>query len=448
MKRSVVALSILLLAAGSSFGNPIQNAGFETGPDPGVSLRLNPGDTSISPWAIVSGNVDYLGPTLFPCSGSRSVDLNGNAPGAISQTFATKPQATYRVTFCLAGNPRGTGDPVKTLNVLATGNAQKTFQFDTTGRSDANMGWVQQTYDFTATGASTTLTFQSATSGPGASSFGPAVDDVRVGELYPIAQYYDGFTDFAAPACSSANGGSITTGLQTASWVTPPAGATETRLDAVNGTATSNPSSYPAPAGSGTIVYASYSASGLGAYPFTYTVQYTTSVGGVVASVSTAAITCIADGPGVTSFVLGAPPPTLENPQPASYQSGIGLLSGWSCQGPYIGVSIDGHAPLGAPYGSARADTAGVCGAGNTNTGYGLLLNFNTLGAGAHSAQLYVDGQAIGSPTTFTVTVPLGEFIIGASQQVMVPDFPTLGRTTTLIWQQSQQNFAVKSVAP
>src|SRR5262249_2222180 len=30
----------------------------------------------------------------------------------------------------------------------------------------------------------------------------------------------------------------------------------------------------------------------------------------------------------------------LENPQPGSFQSGIGLLSGWSCQGPTITVAI------------------------------------------------------------------------------------------------------------
>ena len=77
---------------------------------------------------------------------------------------------------------------------------------------------------------------------------------------------------------------------------------------------------------------------------------------------------------------------SLENPQPGSFQSGIGLLSGWSCQGPNIGIAIDGNTALKAPYGSARADTASVCGAANTSTGFGLLLNFNTLGAGLHSA--------------------------------------------------------------
>ena len=102
--------------------------------------------------------------------------------------------------------------------------------------------------------------------------------------------------------------------------------------------------------------------------------------------------------------------------------------------------------PLSVPYGSARADTASVCGAANTNTGFGLLINFNTLGAGTHSAQLSVNGVAQGSPIPFIVTVPAGEFLTGALKQVPVSDFPVAGTTTTLTWQQSQQNFAIQSV--
>jgi hypothetical protein len=155
---------------------------------------------------------------------------------------------------------------------------------------------------------------------------------------------------------------------------------------------------------------------------------------------------------GKSGSIGAAPAPTvtvsLENPQPSSFQSGIGLLSGWACQGPSITILIDGSAQLAAPYGSSRADTASVCGAGNTNTGFGLLFNFNNLGAGTHQAQLSVNGQAQGSPIQFTVTVPSGEFLTGASKEVTVSDFPTAGRTTTLIWQQSQQNYAVKSVTP
>jgi hypothetical protein len=106
---------------------------------------------------------------------------------------------------------------------------------------------------------------------------------------------------------------------------------------------------------------------------------------------------------------------------------------------------IDNKITLAMPYGSARTDTASVCGAGNTNSGFGLLINFNTLGQGFHTASLFVNGENVGD-TQFAVTVPNGEFISGAAKDVTVFDFPVPGASTTLTWQQSQQNFAVKSV--
>jgi hypothetical protein len=138
---------------------------------------------------------------------------------------------------------------------------------------------------------------------------------------------------------------------------------------------------------------------------------------------------------------------SLENPQPDSYQSGIGLISGWSCTAGTITASVDGKTTLTLPYGSARADTASVCGAGNTNTGFGLLLNYNTLSTGTHTASLMVNGTPVGS-VQFNVTVPSGEFMTGMTREVTVADFPMAGKNTLLTWQQSQQNFAVKSVAP
>lgn len=156
------------------------------------------------------------------------------------------------------------------------------------------------------------------------------------------------------------------------------------------------------------------------------------------------AVVVCCTGVALAQPLLATAASALENPQPGSFQSGIGLLSGWSCQGPAIAVSIDGAA-LSAPYGSARADTAASCGAGNTNTGFGLLFNFNTLTPGSHSAQLFVNGEAQGAATQFTVTVPAGEFLAGVTRELPVSDFPSPGRTTVLVWQQSQQNFAIES---
>jgi len=134
---------------------------------------------------------------------------------------------------------------------------------------------------------------------------------------------------------------------------------------------------------------------------------------------------------------------SLENPQPSSFQSGIGLISGWSCAG-NVQVVVDGT-PLTVAYGTPRADVAPVC-AGNGNVGFGFLLNYNTLGNGTHTAQLKVGGANVGEPVSFTVTVPAGEFPLGLSGQVTVSGFPSAGKSTTLRWQQAQQNFAIVAV--
>ncbi len=151
-----------------------------------------------------------------------------------------------------------------------------------------------------------------------------------------------------------------------------------------------------------------------------------------------------------STFGNPAPPPAppsvaLENPQPGSYQSGIGLVSGWACSGALTATVGAINVPVA--YGTPRQDVTGVCGSGNVNTGFGVLFNYNSLGAGVHTARIFRSGIQLAS-ATFTVTVPAGEFMTGVSREVSVTNFPTFGRNATLIWQQSQQNFAIKSVFP
>lgn len=101
---------------------------------------------------------------------------------------------------------------------------------------------------------------------------------------------------------------------------------------------------------------------------------------------------------------------TLENPAPHSGKTGVGLLSGWVCEANRLEVSFDGGPRKFVPYGSERVDTAGVC--GDTDNGFGLLLNYNNLGEGAHTVTLYVDGEAE-TTRTFTVVTQGEPFIPG-----------------------------------
>ena len=110
-----------------------------------------------------------------------------------------------------------------------------------------------------------------------------------------------------------------------------------------------------------------------------------------------------------------------------------------------VEVSFDnGPRDNRVPLGAGRGDLLAIC--GRTDVGFGLLFNYNLLGPGNHTIQLFVNGQQVGSSVSFTVTVPAGEFIRGASKTVEVPDFPSPGKTTTLEWQESTQNFAITGV--
>lgn len=136
----------------------------------------------------------------------------------------------------------------------------------------------------------------------------------------------------------------------------------------------------------------------------------------------------------------------LENPQPNSYQSGIGLISGWACQPNSLSVRIDNGLPIPIPGGGARADTISAC--GHAATGFGLLINFNDLKTGQHTIRLESsDPVYAGEAISFRVALPAdpSPFISGLSKEVPVPEFPFFGKTTTLIWQQSLQNFSIKA---
>ena len=144
----------------------------------------------------------------------------------------------------------------------------------------------------------------------------------------------------------------------------------------------------------------------------------------------------------VTRLLVG----TLENPGPGSYQSGLGLLSGWVCAAEGVELEINGGPRIAAAYGTDRADTveteegAELC--GDTDNGFGLLFNWNLLGDGAHTVVALVDGVAF-DQATFTVTTLGQEFVEDVAGTCEVPAFPSPTETVTLVWQEAQQNFVL-----
>ena len=137
----------------------------------------------------------------------------------------------------------------------------------------------------------------------------------------------------------------------------------------------------------------------------------------------------------------------LENPGANSFQSGIGVISGWVCAADAVEIAIGDLALQGAGYGTERLDTEDVC--GDTANGFGLLFNWNLLGEGEHAVVAYVDGEELGRATVRVTTVGEGaeeEFLRGAEGECVVEDFPMPGETVTVEWQQNSQNFVITAI--
>ena len=160
------------------------------------------------------------------------------------------------------------------------------------------------------------------------------------------------------------------------------------------------------------------------------------------------------------NFVIAAGPPPrgmnhagtpgvgyLENPSPHSFQSGIGVISGWVCEAATVELAIGSLGRQRAAYGTERLDTRAVC--GDVDNGFGLLVNWNRLGTGEHAVIASVDGVELGRATVRVTTVGVGaeaEFLRAAAGECRVTDFPMRGETVTLGWQQNQQNFVITGV--
>ncbi len=134
----------------------------------------------------------------------------------------------------------------------------------------------------------------------------------------------------------------------------------------------------------------------------------------------------------------------LENPGDDSSQSGVGIISGWVCDAEKLEISFDGGPRLFVPYGSERTDTAytqdGTAICGDTDNGFGLLINYNELGDGPHTVTLYVDG-VVHTQTSFNVVTLGTNFLRGVTGQgtIALSD----GKQVTVQWDEALQGFTI-----
>ena len=166
-----LVLPLVLYAQG------IQNGDFEGAQvNPGSRYeQIDSGSNRLNYWQVEVGNIDYIGGYWRASSGTKSVDLNGSIPSAISQSFETVIGRTYYVEFDFSGNPVCDSPTSKVLEVSAA-NTSSVYPFSITGITTNAMGWETRVFEFVATEAVTTLKFTSRSVG----RCGPAIDNVRL----------------------------------------------------------------------------------------------------------------------------------------------------------------------------------------------------------------------------------------------------------------------------
>jgi choice-of-anchor C domain-containing protein len=154
--------------------NLLTNGSFET-PVAGSPFQTVGSGNNFGGWSVDSGSIDVINGYWNAEDGNQSLDMSGLDPGTISQSVNTFAGQRYELSFWMAGNTDN-GNQVKQLESLINGNVLAVSSFDTAGKSANNMGWQQYSYDFTAAGGPTTVSFTSLENNP----YGPALDNVSV----------------------------------------------------------------------------------------------------------------------------------------------------------------------------------------------------------------------------------------------------------------------------
>ncbi len=183
-RRSRVALGWLAAAVGIGWavvrssaaplpGNLLLNGDFEQ--PPGIEGFVVFQGASLPYWVVESGSVEIDGYGWEKANGAQSLDLNGDAPGALYQDVPTTPGQTYRLRYAMSGHPF-CGPLVMTLEVRWGGEIVATPAFDRTGKTPEDMGWRYDEHLLTASGTSSRLRFASLTE----ASCGPLLDDLSL----------------------------------------------------------------------------------------------------------------------------------------------------------------------------------------------------------------------------------------------------------------------------
>ena len=168
------AICTLTIVAGVARGNLISNGSFET-ETPSVAAGsfqdFATGSTGISGWTVtgpagtgvspISTTFAQNGVNFAAQSGSVWLDLTGdgsNSSEGISQSVTTTIGTHYALTFYV-GNTTGGGIFGTTSTAGLKINGTQVGSFENSNADATGLNWQQFTYNFMATGTSTTIEF-------------------------------------------------------------------------------------------------------------------------------------------------------------------------------------------------------------------------------------------------------------------------------------------------
>lgn len=190
MLAAAFAVSLGLVIPMSRANAAIVVDGSFNAPPGGLDYTNFIGGQSFSAWNVTgsgSGPYGQAGVDLIggywsaPTLGGGSVDLDGLAPGGITQSIANLAAGSYALSFYLSGNPDG-GLSTKTVEVTI-GGVVKSFTYTVTGaNSFSHMNYQLKTVNFTLDNPTTIpLSFRSL-DGEG-SPYGAVIGDVSISAI-------------------------------------------------------------------------------------------------------------------------------------------------------------------------------------------------------------------------------------------------------------------------
>jgi choice-of-anchor C domain-containing protein len=179
---SVSAAAALFAVTSSQASANLISDGDFSNPSGGSSFTTYNAGSTFGPWFVATGSVDLIGGYWqAPPSGGGSVDIDGNSPGSITQSFTVLTPGSYDLSFYLSGNPDG-APTTKTLDVDVGLNGQ-TYSYTLVDgvNSRTNMLYVQENLPFTVLVPQTyLLTFASGGDSPG--FYGAVIGGVDVSQ--------------------------------------------------------------------------------------------------------------------------------------------------------------------------------------------------------------------------------------------------------------------------